>query len=413
MEDAVKEQQSAAPISGSAGKSKLRYPLRSSMKPKEEKPSVVDLSNSSSSRRGRAAPNVSKSVGVLDLSKEKSGKPPRRLSIPAKSTVTPSPKFVGATPPIYEGRAKKSTNGQGKSDTPLSDASRSSTRRRFNMLSSSSYWLSQIKLSESASKHSVSLGFFKLALEAGCEPLQKMREELKSYIRRHNLGENEEAIKELLESYNVSENFDQPQVSETCSHVPDEGTRSSDDEIHRVSPSAGARRLKPKSLNTDVAQVSSVAKSTKEATPKNNAATRNKSSNKTSSNSRSVSDTGNRKPQTRTQKTTTKPEIVKGKEKTKKQGAKSVDKEDQVSPSAAADTVEEENKENMDAPLTEESSLSGVDFNQNAGNCSEEELWFLRWEQDSSWVVIFANSAIFNGIVFSKGAAGIADCCPQ
>ncbi|KAL4326173.1 hypothetical protein GQ457_11G008960 [Hibiscus cannabinus] len=375
MEDAVKEQQSAAQVPGSAGKSKLRYPLRSSIKPKES-PSAVDLSNSSSSRRGRATPSVSKSVGVLDLSKEKLGKPPRRLSIPTKSTVTPSPKFVGTTPPIYEGRAKKSANGQGKSDTPLSDASRSSTRRRFNMLSSASYWLSQIKLSESASNHSVSLGFFKLALEAGCEPLQKLRDELKSYIRRHNLGENEEAIKELLERYNVSENSDQPQVSETCSQVPDEGTRSSDDEIHRVSPSAGARRLKPKSLNTEVAQVSSVAKSSKEATPKNNAATRSRSSNKNSSNSRSVSDTtGSRKPQTRTQKTTTKQERVKGKEKTKRQGAKSDDKEgkDQVSPPAAAETVEEENKENMDAPSTEESNLSGVDV----GCCFKLVLFFV------------------------------------
>ncbi|TYH96664.1 hypothetical protein ES332_A12G193400v1 [Gossypium tomentosum] len=363
MEEAVKEQQSAAQISGSAGKSKLRYPLRSSMKPKEQKPPAPDLSNSSSSRRGRATPSVSKSVGVLDLSKEKSGsgKPPRRLSIPTKSTVTPSPKFVGTTTPIYEGRAaKKSTNGQGKSDTPLSDSSRSSTRRRFNVLSSASYWLSQIKLSESASKHSVSLGFFKLALEAGCEPLQKMSDELKSYIRRHNLGENGEAINELLlESYNVPDNPEQPQVSETCSQVPDEGTRSSDDEVHRVSPvAAAARRLKPKSLNTDAARVSSVAKSAKEATPKNNAANRNRLLNKTSSNSRSVSDTGSRKLHTKTQKTT-KTEPVKGKEKTKGQGTESADQEDQVCPSAAAETVEED-KENMDALLTEESSLSGV-----------------------------------------------------
>ncbi|KAE8684907.1 putative calmodulin binding protein [Hibiscus syriacus] len=363
MEEVVKEQQSAAPISASAGKSKLRYPLRYSIKPKEEKTSAVDLSNSSSSRRGRATPSVSKSVGVLDLSKEKTGKPPRRLSIPTKSTVTPSPKFVGTTPPIYEGRAKKSTNGQGKSVNPLSDASRSATRRRFSMLSSSSYWLSQIKLSESASKHSVSLGFFKLALEAGCEATQKMRDEFKSYIRRHNLGENEEAIQELLERYSVLENSDQPQVSETCSQVPDEGIRSSDDEIRKVSPSAGARRLKPKSLNTDVAQVSYVAKSAKEATPKNNAATRNRPLNKTNSNSW-PSGTGCRKRQIGTLKTTTKPESVKGKEKTKKQGAKSDNKEGKVSPSAtvaAAETIEEENKENSDAPLTEESSLTGID----------------------------------------------------
>ncbi|XVF09123.1 hypothetical protein REPUB_Repub07fG0064000 [Reevesia pubescens] len=327
-EEPLKEQQQPpANISGSAGKSKLRYPLRSSMKSKEEKPAAGDLSTSSSSARVRRTPSVSKSVGALDLSKEKSAKPPRRLSIPTKSTVTPSPKLVGTITPISEARAKKSTNGQSKSDTPLSDASRSATRRRFNVLSSASYWLSQIKLSESASKHSVSLGFFKLALQAGCEQLKKMHDELKSYVRRHNLDENGEAIKELLESYNnVSENSDQPQVSQTCSQVPEEGTRSSDDEVHSVSSAVGSRKLIPKSLNTDAAQVSSVAKSAKETTPKNNPVTRNRVLNKNSSNSRSVSEMGNRKLQNKTQKTT-KPEPVKGKDKIKKQGTKEANEE--------------------------------------------------------------------------------------
>ncbi|XP_022737063.1 microtubule-associated protein futsch-like [Durio zibethinus] len=357
MEEPVKEQQPPAQNSGSAGKSKLRYPLRSSIKPKEEKPRVGDLSSSSSSRRGRATPSVSKSVGVLDLSKEKSAKPPRRLSIPTKSTLAPSPKFVGTITPISEARAKKPANGQGKSDTPLSDASRSATRRRFNVLSSASYWLSQIKLSESSSKHSVSLGFFKLGLEAGCEPLKKMHDELKSYIRRHNLSENGEAIKELLESYNVSENSDQPQVSENCSQVPEEGTRSSDDEVHSVSSAVGFRKLKPKSLNTDAAQVSSVAESAKEATLKNNPATRNRVLNRNGSNSRSVSETRSRMLQ-KTQKTT-KPEDVKGKDKTKRLGTESTNEEGQISPTAAVETVDGD-KENMDGPLTEEINLSGV-----------------------------------------------------
>ncbi|EOY21759.1 Uncharacterized protein TCM_013867 isoform 1 [Theobroma cacao] len=356
MEEPVKEQPPSAPFAGSAGKSKLRYPLRSSMKSKEEKPLAGDLSNSSSSRRGRATPSVSKSVGVLDLSKEKSAKPPRRLSIPTKSTVTPSPKFVGTVTPISEARAKKSTNVQGKSDTPLSDASRSATRRRFSVLSSASYWLSQIKLSESASKHSVSLGFFKLALEAGCEPLQRMRDELRSYLGRHNLGENDEAIMELLKSYNVSENSDQPQVSETCSQLPEEGTRSSDDEVHSVSSVVVSRKLKPKSLNTDAAQASSVAESAKKAIPKNNPVTRNRALNKNSSNSRSVSDTGSRTVQKKTQKTT-RQEPVKGRDRAKRPGIKSANEEDQVSPTAAAETVEED-KENMDAPLTEEISAT-------------------------------------------------------
>ncbi|OMO99484.1 hypothetical protein CCACVL1_03788 [Corchorus capsularis] len=317
MEEPIKEQQpSDAPVSGSAAKSKLRYPLRSSMKSREEKPLPGDISNRSSSRRGRTTASVSKSVGVLDLSKEKSGKPPRRLSIPTKSTVTPSPKLIGTITPISEARPKKSSNSHSTSDTPLSVAS----RKRFSRLSSVDYWVMQIKLSELASKHSVSLGFFKLALEAGCEPLEKMRDELRSYIRRHNLGENGEAVKELLESYNISQNSNQPQVSETCSQVPEEGTRSSDDEVHSVSSAVGSTKLKPKSLNTDASE------SAKGATPKNNPATRSRALNKNSSNSRPVLDTQNRKLQNKTQKTT-KLEPAKGKDKTKKQGIKSANEE--------------------------------------------------------------------------------------
>lgn len=123
--------------------------------------------------RGKPASSVSKSVGVLDLSgKDKSAKPPRRLSVPAKSLVTSAAKPAANITPISEARTKRSTNNQGKIETPLSDVSRTSNRKKFNMLSSASYWLSQIKLSESAVKHSISLGFFKLALEAGCEVWQ-------------------------------------------------------------------------------------------------------------------------------------------------------------------------------------------------------------------------------------------------
>lgn len=116
--------------------------------------------------RGRSVSSVSKSVGVLDLSaKDKSAKPPRRLSIPTKN-VSPARKLVGNITPISE--VRRTARSQGKSDTPVSDFSRSS-KKTFHLLSSTSYWLSQIKLSEAASKHSVSLGFFKLALEAGCK----------------------------------------------------------------------------------------------------------------------------------------------------------------------------------------------------------------------------------------------------
>lgn len=120
--------------------------------------------------RGRSTSTVSKSVSVLDLSaKEKSAKPPRRLSIPAKSTVNSAAKSIGNITPISETRTKRLANTQRKSETPRSDISIASSRKKFNVLSSASYWLNQIKYSESAAKHSISLGFFKLALEAGCE----------------------------------------------------------------------------------------------------------------------------------------------------------------------------------------------------------------------------------------------------
>ncbi|GAB4845509.1 hypothetical protein Ancab_038914 [Ancistrocladus abbreviatus] len=66
---------------------------------------------------------------------------------------------------------RRSISGQGKCSTPSSDISKSLAHRSFCTLSSASYSISQIKLLESAAKHSISLGFFKLALEAGCEEL--------------------------------------------------------------------------------------------------------------------------------------------------------------------------------------------------------------------------------------------------
>lgn len=119
--------------------------------------------------RDRAPSTLSKSVGVLQLSGEdKSARPPRRrLSVPAKSVATTALKPPpGNITPISETRVKRSAT---KNDTPLSNASMASTRKKFNAIALASYWLSQIKISESVAKHSISLAFFKLALEAGCE----------------------------------------------------------------------------------------------------------------------------------------------------------------------------------------------------------------------------------------------------
>lgn len=124
-----------------------------------------------------------------------------------------------------------------------------------------------------------------------------MRDELKSYARRHNLSDLGETVKELFECYNIVESTEQLQVSESCSQVPEEGTRSSDDEVRSSSSTVSTRKLKPKSLNTDAASISPVTESAKKDTAKKtNPATQNRGSlTKTNANSRSVSDTGVRK----------------------------------------------------------------------------------------------------------------------
>lgn len=357
----MEEPQSAQ--SGQSGKL-LRYALRSGTKPREEKPpaaAAAELSNHSASKRGRPASSVSKSVGVLDLSgKDKPAKPPRRLSIPNKSAATPAPKLGGNITPISEARSRRSV----KSETPASsDTSRLTSRKKFSILSSESYWISQIKLSEAAGKHSVSLGFFKLALDAGCEPpLRRMRDELKTYALRHNLGDLADLavpLKELYERYGVVEN-EQLQVSETCSHVPEEGTRSSDEDAKSSSSTMGTRKLKPKSLNTDAAQVSPVRnKAKKEIPQKGIPATRTRASvAKNSSASGPVSDSGVRRSTANKSQKPIKQEAKNEKER-KKQGNKPVVEQGSVSPTSAEQALNE-NKENEDVASMEEISLTEV-----------------------------------------------------
>uniref|UniRef100_A0A6V7QQD5 Uncharacterized protein n=1 Tax=Ananas comosus var. bracteatus TaxID=296719 RepID=A0A6V7QQD5_ANACO len=224
MESATDQSASRDP---SMGASKLRYPLRSA------KPYSA----------------VSQSVSVLDLSgKDKSAKPPRRLSIPTKTATGPRPAPIGSVTPTSQTRNVRS-DGQEKSDTPASDVSRSASRRKFSTLSSVSYWLTQIKLAEASSKHSVSLGFFKLALESGCEPLDRMREELKAYVTRHDLGnELESSVKDLLQIYNILEDFEQLKVSETCSKLPKEGKPEKN---NQNSATTRTGSLRPMSLNSN------------------------------------------------------------------------------------------------------------------------------------------------------------------
>ncbi|XP_054821667.1 uncharacterized protein LOC129320304 [Prosopis cineraria] len=360
MEEPVAQQQ-AADVTGNSGRPRLqKYALRSASKVKEQKPDASDLSNSSASKRVRpAASSVSKSVGVLDLSgKDKSAaaKPLRRFSIPAKAAATPGPKLSGNITPISETRTRRSANGQGRIETPISYISRPSSRTKFNMLSKSSYWLSHIKVSESSAKHSISLGFFKLASEAGCEPLKKMQDELKSYVRRHNLTDLGDPVKELFQSYNITEdNTEQSQVPETISQVPEEGTRSSDDDVHSSSSTMGTGKLKPKCLNIDSTQVSPPAReSTKKVTvQKNNAGSRVRvDASKNSSNSMPALENCSRRSLKKSEKPSKK-EASKEKGEDMKQGKKSEVEQTSVS-HALPEVTNMGNKENMDASLTEE-----------------------------------------------------------
>ncbi|KAI4343848.1 hypothetical protein L6164_011149 [Bauhinia variegata] len=360
MEEPVKEQPSAG-VSGNSARTKLqRHALRSSVKSKEDKPDALDSSNSFSTKRGKLTSSVSKSVSVLDLSaKENDTKPPRRLSIPAKSSATPGPKLLGNITLISENK-NRSANGQSRNETPTSDISRSSSRKKFNTLASASYWLQQIKLSESDAKHKISLGFFKLALEAGCEAIhfQRLQDELKSYVRRHQLVEFDDYVKDLLEGYNISENTEQLQVSETISQVPEEENRSSDDDVHSSS-TMGVGKLKPKCLNIDSTQRSSVTESTKKETgQKYNTRSRVRGNfNKNSADPTPVLDSGNRRSVRKSEKPS-KQEPTKEKGKIGKREKKS-DVQAPISPPPAEEKIQG-NKENMDAKPIEEVSLAEV-----------------------------------------------------
>ncbi|XP_015067858.1 uncharacterized protein LOC107012507 [Solanum pennellii] len=332
----------------------LRYPLRSGTKPKEEKPPLTDASNSSVPRRVKPVSSVSKSIGVFDLGKEKAAaKPPRRLSIQSKSSASPASRSVGTVTPISEARAKRSVINQGKTNTPLSALAKSSNGKESNRLFSALYWLSQIKLSESAAKHSISLGFFKLALEAGCEPLQRLRDELKSYVQRHNLLGLGEPVKQLFESYNISHDFEQLQVSETCSHAPQDGTPSSDDSTSSV---AATEKSEPEVVTKDAIETWQVAEPTKETSSRKDIATKNhKSVSKTATtpNSTEVAAT----PKSTEVSGTTKKKIENPKQKpnknkAKRQGKKSAGVEGHAN-AGTAEVALPEDKENMDAPQPE------------------------------------------------------------
>lgn len=98
-----------------------------------------------------------------------------------------------------------------------------------------------------------------------------MRDELKSYIRRHNPSELGETIKEVLESYKISENYEPSEVSRACSEVNPEPNQVSDDGDDVGSSSSSvtdAGKLKPKALDVNSDESSKAEKSNNETTQK-------------------------------------------------------------------------------------------------------------------------------------------------
>ncbi|XP_068652969.1 uncharacterized protein [Aristolochia californica] len=350
--DAAKDQ--SAGSATSVLSSKLRYPLRSGSKAKDDKSGIAEIPASSSARRGRAASSVSKSVSVLELSaKEKSNKPPRRLSIPPKPAISPAPRLSSSFTPIPETRPNRRTSGTDKSHTPKSDVSMSANRRKFNVLSSASYWLSQIKLSESAAKHPIALGFFKLALESGCEPLQRLQDELKSYVLRYNLLELGESTKELLKSYDIVDDLRQVQLSEICSQGSD-----SSNEDSNIFSSAGGGNLKPKSLHSENIPASTDTEMVKkENLQRKLPASRNKASVSRTSVNRSSGKDNNQNLQRKPQR------LTRGQDSSKERGRKNnsekkhtvvEDSTDEV----AEEEIQQEDKENLVVPQIGETGVA-------------------------------------------------------
>jgi len=153
-----------------------------------------------------------------------------------------------------------------------------------------------------------------------------MQDELKSYVQRHQLAELGE-VKELLQSYDIAENIEQNQVSESISQVLEEGTRSSDDEVHCCSSSiTDTEKEKPEPLETESTPLTPVkAEPTKkEAGQKNNLGSRLKENlkKKSAKNSTPASDRGS-SGLVKKSKKPTKQEIKKERSEVKKQQKKS------------------------------------------------------------------------------------------
>ncbi|MCO5570880.1 hypothetical protein L7F22_024609 [Adiantum nelumboides] len=93
---------------------------------------------------------------------------------------------------------KRSAPGCGKADSTQAHTDKT----RGMLLRSACYWIEQVKLAETLGKYGVSIGFFRLAVECGAEPIELLKEELITFIERNALWS--DTIQQVLLCYGVT-----------------------------------------------------------------------------------------------------------------------------------------------------------------------------------------------------------------
>ena len=85
------------------------------------------------------------------------------------------------------------------------------------------------------------------------QPLDRMREELKSYVARHGLAtELEDPVKDILQVYDIVEDFEKLKISAEPSQQPKKSDKAARTATN-VSPNANLK-LKPWSLNSNATE---------------------------------------------------------------------------------------------------------------------------------------------------------------
>ncbi|KAG7010618.1 hypothetical protein SDJN02_27412 [Cucurbita argyrosperma subsp. argyrosperma] len=159
------------------------------IKPVNEKPLAKPLIGAIKKQpKSTRLPQIAVNVTADQKINEKLNPRPKKKSPSIKQQVTETAlkdlrvqnEVVEPQTPVIRPRLLKSKNA----GTPYHTAEKCSNCR-FDKMETSSYWVAQIKLAESAGKHFVSADFFRLAYVCNAEPIRNLKVELKRYLTRH------------------------------------------------------------------------------------------------------------------------------------------------------------------------------------------------------------------------------------